>query len=150
MARVTLYLSDLVLGQAFECGAFSLTAHEIKAFAERFDPQPWHLDEELAKDTYFQGLCASGVHSQAAAISLVVRTVANVAVVAGGALQEARFFVPVRPDQRYTVSASWKAARASARNPSRGVAELTFIARDAAGQPVMQGGITYIISTGPA
>ena len=145
-----LYLSDLALGQEFECGAFSLTADEIKAFAQQFDPQPWHLDEERAKDTYFKGLCASGVHSQAAAISLVVRTVTNVAVVAGGALQEARFFVPVRPDQRYTVSAVWKSARVSTSNPSRGVADLRFFARDAAGEAVMQGGITYIIATRPA
>jgi len=76
--------------------------------------------------------------------------VADVAVVAGGALQEARFFVPVRPDQRYFVAACWKTARVSTSNPGRGVADLRFFARDAVGESVMQGGITYIIATRPA
>lgn len=138
-------LHDLPLGQEFCCGAFTLSEAEIIAFATAFDPQPWHLDEAAARLTYFGGLCASGLHSQGAAIGLVVRAIADVAVIAGGSLHEARFFVPVRPGRPYGVWATWVSARASATNPARGVAALEIVARDADGVAVMACGVTYIV-----
>ena len=138
-------LTDLSLGQEFDCGAFTLTEAEIIAFAAAYDPQPWHLDDAAARQTYFNGLCASGLHSQGAAIGLVVRAIADVAIIAGGSLHEARFFVPVRPNRPYQVSATWVSARPSASNPTRGVASIAIVARDAAGAAVMKCGVTYIV-----
>ncbi len=146
---MTLQLDDLPLGQDFPCGAFTLTPAEIIAFAQRFDPQPWHLDDALAQETYFQGLCASGLHSQGAAISLMVRATADVAIIAGGSLHEARFFAPVRPDVPYSVTAQWTEARASARNPSRGVASIAITTTDSEGVVVMACGVTYIVGRAP-
>lgn len=140
-----IFLDELPLGQEFPCGAFTLTKAEIVAFATVYDPQPWHLDEVAAQTTYFRGLCASGLHSQGAAIGLMVRAISDVAIVAGGSLHKARFFVPVRPDQSYDVRATWTVARRSARNPARGVASITIVARDAAGVAVMECGVTYIV-----
>ncbi len=137
-------LEDLVVGAEFPCGSFILTTSEIIEFATRFDPQPWHLDDGLARQTYFKGHCASGLHTQAAAISLMVRAIAGVSIIAGGSLHEARFFVPVRPDETYDVTACWKAARRSAR-AGRGVAAIDFEVRDAAGVKVMAGGVTYLV-----
>ncbi len=142
---MTILLEGLDLGREFDCGAFTLTEAEIVAFAAAFDPQPWHLDDAAARQTYFGGLCASGLHSQAAAIGLMVRAIADVAIVAGGSLHAARFFVPVRPDQPYAVTATWTAARASASNPARGVASITIVARDAGAVVVMECGVTYIV-----
>lgn len=141
------YLEDLVPGESFACGAFRFTAAEIKAFAGRFDPQPWHLDEAMAQRTYFAGLCASGLHSQAAAIGLMVRAIADVAIVAGGALHEARFTVPVRPERSYSVTARWTVIRRSVRNPARGVADIEIVATGEDGVEAMRCGVTYIVAT---
>jgi acyl dehydratase len=141
-----MYLEDLPLGQEIDCGSFTLSATEIIDFARQFDPQPWHLDDVLARETYFQGLCASGVHSQAAAIGLMVRAISGVVIVAGGALNEARFMAPVRPGRCYRVTARWTAARPSVRNPARGVAVIDIAAVDDAGVTVMEAGVTYVVA----
>jgi acyl dehydratase len=146
---MTVMLDDLPLGRPFPCGRFTLSVEEIVTFATAFDPQPWHLSETAARRTYFQGLCASGLHSQAAAIGLMVRAIADVSIVAGGSLQEARFFAPVRPDQPYDVTATWTEARPSSSNPARGVASISIIARNEGGDAVMQCGVTYIVARQP-
>lgn len=141
------YLEDLVLGARFGCGSFRFSRAEIVAFAQQFDPQPFHLDEGAAQLSYFRGLCASGVHTQAAAVGLVVRATADVAVVAGGSLDQAKFFIPVRAERRYDVTAWWQETRASARNPARGVGTLRGEAVDEAGVLAMTFGVTYILAS---
>lgn len=143
------YLEDLPLHHRFACGSFTLSRAEIIDFAARFDPQPFHLDEAAAKHSYFGGLVASGVHTQAAAIGLVVRANLDIATVAGGALERARFHIPVRPDRRYDVEAWWDSLRPSARTPGRGVGVLHGAAREADGRLVMEFGITYILARRP-
>lgn len=145
-----LYLEDLPLGEVFACGRFTLTRAEIVAFARQFDPQPWHLDDALAQASAFGTLVASGVHTQAAAIGLLVRRIADVAVLFGGSLHESRFAVPVRPDTPHDVTARWTGARPSASNPSRGIASVAGEARDPAGRTAMTFGVTYIIARRPA
>jgi acyl dehydratase len=140
------YLDDLALGAEIDCGEFRLTREEIIDFAERFDPQPFHLDDAAAAASYFGGLCASGIHTQAAALGLAIRAVAGVAVVAGGALERATFQRPVYPDEAHRVTARWVEARPSASNPSRGVAVIAIDVHDSQGRPVMHGGITYILA----
>ena len=143
------YLEDLPLGQPFDCGSFTLTHAEIIAFARQFDPQPWHLDEALAQASAFGTLVASGVHTQAAAIGLLVRRIADVAVLFGGSLHEARFAVPVRPGVRHDVSAQWTEARPSASNPARGIARVEALARAEDGRTAMTFGVTYIVARRP-
>jgi acyl dehydratase len=145
----TLYLDDLPIGEPLDCGAFTLTRDEIVAFAHKFDPQPWHLDEALAERSAFGALVASGLHSQAAAIGLLVRAVADVAVLFGGSLHESRFTVPVRPDVRHHVVARWTDARPSASKPARGVARIEGHAINPAGQTAMTFGVTYIVARRP-
>ncbi len=144
-----IYLDDLTLNQPFDCGSFVLSRHEIVEFAAKFDPQPWHLDDALAADSAFGTLVASGVHTQAAAIGLMVRTIADVAVMFGGSLHESRFFVPVRPDVRHTVTASWTSARPSASKPTQGVASIVGEAINAEGKTAMTFGVTYIVARRP-
>ncbi len=55
-----LYLDDLHIGQRFTSGIHVVDEEQIKAFAHQFDPQPFHLDNEAAKDTLFSGSAASG------------------------------------------------------------------------------------------
>ncbi len=143
------YLEDLPLGTVIDCGSFRLSRAEIIAFAGRYDPQPFHLDEAAAQASYFRGLCASGVQSQAMAIGLMVRALHGVAFVAGYSLHEARFFAPVRPDVAYRVRANWADATPSPRGASRGRASITGEARDGEGALVMTFGVTYVVARRP-
>ena len=59
------FFEDLVVGTTTELGAYAFTAEDIKAFAVKYDPQPFHTDEELAKASLFGALCASGWHTAA-------------------------------------------------------------------------------------
>ncbi|MBV8664112.1 MAG: dehydratase, partial [Hyphomicrobiales bacterium] len=66
-----LYFEDLYVGQRFVSASHTVDADQIKAFARQFDPQPFHLDEETAKDTFFGGLAASGWHVAAITMKLL-------------------------------------------------------------------------------
>jgi len=67
-----LYLEDLAVGRRFTSATHVIDAAQIKAFAGQFDPQPFHLDDETAKGTLFAGLAASGWHTAAMTMRLMV------------------------------------------------------------------------------
>jgi acyl dehydratase len=67
-----LYLEDLHVGQRFTSGVYRIDGDQIKRFAAEFDPQPFHLDEAAAQATIFGGLAASGWHTAAIAMRLMV------------------------------------------------------------------------------
>jgi acyl dehydratase len=67
-----LYLEDLHVGQRFTSGVYRIDGDRIKAFAAEFDPQPFHLDEAAAQASIFGGLAASGWHTAAIAMRLLV------------------------------------------------------------------------------
>ena len=66
------YLDDLQVGDRFTSAEHALDEAQIKAFALQFDPQPFHLDHEVAKGTLFDGLSASGWHTAAITMRLLV------------------------------------------------------------------------------
>jgi acyl dehydratase len=65
------YFDELNVGERVVLGSYTFTAENIKAFATRYDPQPFHIDEEAAKHSHFGALCASGWHTAAAAMRLI-------------------------------------------------------------------------------
>jgi acyl dehydratase len=67
-----LYLEDLNVGQRFTSATYLMTEERIKSFAGEFDPQPFHLDDAAAQNTVFRGLAASGWHTAAVAMKLLV------------------------------------------------------------------------------
>lgn len=67
-----LYLDDLYVGQRFTSGTYLIEEERIKEFAAEFDPQPFHLDETAARASIFKGLAASGWHTAAVAMRLLV------------------------------------------------------------------------------
>jgi acyl dehydratase len=73
-APVALYLDDLRVGQRFTSGSYLMDEDRMKAFAAEFDPQPFHLDEAAAQRTIFRGLAASGWHTAAATMRLLVES----------------------------------------------------------------------------
>ncbi|MGB3797000.1 MAG: MaoC family dehydratase [Alteraurantiacibacter sp.] len=84
-----LYLDDLHIGQIFESGDYVLEAEQIISFAKEYDPQPFHVDPDEAEDSFFGGLAASGWHTAAITMRLVVESVplANGVIGGGGQVQ---------------------------------------------------------------
>jgi acyl dehydratase len=74
-SKELLSLDDLHVGQRFISGTHRIDEAQITAFARQFDPQPFHLDAEAAKETLFAGLAASGWHTAALSMRLVVESV---------------------------------------------------------------------------
>ena len=99
-----LYLEDLHVGQRFESPVHTLDAEQIKRFAAEFDPQPFHLDEEAAKSSLFGGLAASGWHTAALTMRMLVEAVPLADGLVGAELQLA-WPKPARPGMKLRVVA---------------------------------------------
>ena len=115
------YLEDFVVGQTFRTRDRQVTAEEIKRFAADFDPQPFHLDEALAAGSVFSGLVASGWHTAAITMKLLVE---SDFVPVGGMIGlgfEGRWPKPVRPGDTLHVESEVLNIRRSSSNPTRGV-----------------------------
>src|SRR5215813_6939500 len=96
-----LYFEDFEVGQVYRSGELPVDTAAIKAFATQFDPQPFHLDEAAAKGTLFGGLAASGFHTAALTMRLLVDGGAPIAGgIIGAGLDELRWPRPVRPGDR--------------------------------------------------
>jgi acyl dehydratase len=91
-----LYLEDLFVGQRFTSAPHRLDAGQIKGFAAEYDPQPFHLDEEAAKDSLFKGLAASGWHTAALTMRMLVESMPLADGLIGAELQLA-WPKPTRP-----------------------------------------------------
>jgi acyl dehydratase len=74
MAKQTLYLEDLQVGYKFTSGTYQMDEARMKAFAAEFDPQPFHLDEAAGAQSVFKGLAASGWHTAAVSMRLLVHS----------------------------------------------------------------------------
>ena len=92
------YLEDFAVGQTFGSGRLRIDQERIKTFAAEFDPQSFHLDENAAEGTLFRGLAASGWHTAAATIRLLVESDLKPAGgIVGAGFDEFRWPRPVRP-----------------------------------------------------
>jgi len=117
-----LYYEDLAVGQKFHSGTYEMTAEGIKAFAAQWDPQPFHLDEEKAKNSLFQGLAASGWHTAAVTMRLMVDSelkLAGGSIGAGG--EELRWPRPTRPGDVLKLEIEILEKRTSRSRPELGI-----------------------------
>jgi acyl dehydratase len=117
---VSLYLEDVVVGSEFVSGEVTITAEDIIAFATQFDPQPFHLDPEAAKTSFFGGLAASGWHTAAITMRLLVTGGPDIAGGTIGAGGELVWPSPTRPGDRLHVRVTVESVTASTSNPGRG------------------------------
>jgi acyl dehydratase len=117
----TLYFEDFTPGRAFQLGRHQMTRDEIVEFAQRFDPQPFHLDEEGGAASPFGGLIASGWHTASVFMRLYVDAVLSDAASMGSpGLSELRWRHPVRPGDVVTGEFAVEAVEPSSRRPDRG------------------------------
>src|SRR4051812_43913729 len=115
------YLEDFEPGAKFEFGSHTLTRDEIVGFAERFDPQPFHVDEDAAATGPFGGLIASGWHTGSLFMRMYVEAILNHTISMGSpGLEELRWLVPVRPGDTLRGRAEILETTPSQRRPDRG------------------------------
>jgi acyl dehydratase len=119
-----LHLDDLSVGQRFTSASHAVDATQIKAFAQEFDPQPFHLDEEAAAKSLFGGLAASGWHTAALTMRLLVDGGAPIAGGIVGAGGEIAWPRPTRPGDVLTVESEVLEVTPSRSRPDRGMVTL--------------------------
>jgi acyl dehydratase len=116
------YLEDFAVGQTFRSGRLTIDKERIKTFAAEFDPQPFHLDEEAARDTVFGGLAASGWHTAAVTMRLLVESDLKPAGgIVGAGFDEFRWTRPVRPGDELRIEAEVLEVRPSRTRPAQGL-----------------------------
>jgi acyl dehydratase len=119
------YLEDYPVGHSAEIGDAVVSEEEIRSFAERYDPQPFHTDPEKAKQWPYGGLIASGWHTAAMMMRVVVdHFIDGEASLGSPGLGPIRWKLPVRPGDVLRVRARVVDARVSQSKPDRGM--LTF------------------------
>ncbi|HUL05866.1 MAG TPA: MaoC family dehydratase [Candidatus Acidoferrum sp.] len=133
-AETLLYFDDLQVGQRFVSGSHELDATQIKTFARQFDPQPFHLDEETAKDTLFAGLAASGWHTAALTMRLMAEGGHPIAGGLIGASAEISWPQPTRPGDILQVESEILEKVPSRSRPDRGMATMRSETRNQRGE----------------
>jgi acyl dehydratase len=115
------YWEDFEVGETTELGPVDVTEEEIIEFASRFDPQPFHIDPEAARQSPFGGLIASGWHTASIYMGMFVRGVLQgTASLGAPGVEELRWLAPVRPGDTLRGRATITDVAPSSTNPARG------------------------------
>ena len=132
------YLEDLAVGDRYAGGTATVDLAAIKAFAAAFDPQPFHLDEEAAKASIFGRLVASGWHTMAVTMRLLVEgQLRSLWGLVGLGADELRWPRPVVPGDVLSVEWEVLEVRPSASKPDRGTARLGVTTRNQRSETVL-------------
>jgi acyl dehydratase len=131
-----LYFEDFAVGQKFTTGRRRVDAAEIIEFAAKYDPQPFHLDAEAAKASLLGGLAASGWHSAAMMMRLIVDSDFRPAggIVGGGG--ELAWLKPVRPGDELHVESEITELRESRSRPLHGIVKVRLTMLNQHGEAV--------------
>lgn len=116
------YFEDMAVGETASFGRYEVTREEVLDFARRYDPQPFHLDDEAAAATHFGRLAASGWHSCAMTMAMLVEQMKAVptASLGAGGIDELRWLKPVRPGDTLRCETELLDKRESATKPEIG------------------------------
>lgn len=134
--KAGLYLEDFQVGQRFRSGTFPVEEDQIRTFAQQFDPQPFHLDAEAAKGTFFGELVASGWHTAAITMRLLVESGLPISGGLIGAGGEITWPSPVRPGAVLHVESEILEMRPSRSRRDRGLVTVRSETRDQRGEVV--------------
>ena len=131
------YLEDFAVGQTFASRTLRIDTDQIKTFAAEFDPQPFHLDEDAARNTIFRGLAASGWHTAALTMRLLVDSELKPAGgIVGAGLDELSWPRPVRPGDELRLKNEVIDVRASKSRPGQGVIKVRTTTLNQNDEPV--------------
>ena len=119
------HLEDFAVGQTYGSGRIRIEGDRIKSFAAEFDPQPFHLDDDAARNSIFRGLAASGWHTAALTMRLLVESELKPAGgIVGAGFDEFRWPRPVRPGDELRVESEVLEVRPSKSRPGQGMIKL--------------------------
>ncbi|MBB1601839.1 dehydratase [Variovorax sp. UMC13] len=144
-----LYLDDLRVGDRFTTGEHALDAAQIIAFARQFDPQPFHTDPEAAQSTFFGGLAASGWHTAALTMKLLVESglpLADGVIGSGGEIQWPQ---PTRPGDVLHVEGEVMEIIPSRSKPGRAMVLMRCETRNQRGEVLQRFGPKLVVASRP-
>lgn len=132
------YFEDFAPGQKYRgASRLRVEAGRVKSFAAEFDPQPFHLDEAAARQTIFKGLAASGWHTAAMTMKLLVESDLKPAGgIVGAGFDEFRWPRPVRPGDELWVESEILEVRPSKSRPDQGLVKVRTTTYNQNGEPV--------------
>ena len=134
------FFEDMIVGSKERYGCYEVTREEVIDFASRYDPQPFHLDDEAAKQTYFGRLSASGWHTGAMMMAMHVAHWAEgegVASLGSPGLDELRWLKPVYPGDTLHVESELIEKRRSKNRPEMGITKTRSVVMNQHGEPVL-------------
>jgi len=142
-----LYYEDFPVDSVVAFGAYDVTAEDIIAFAEEFDPQPFHLDAEAAKHFMAGGLIASGWHTAAILMRMSCDHFVNDCASEGGSgVDEIKWLLPVRPGDRLSARRTVTGARLSRSKPRSGVVDFFLEVLNHEARVVMTQTMTFVVA----
>ena len=130
------YFEDLKAGDRFNSATYQISEEQIISFAREFDPQPFHLDKAVARQTMFESLIASGWHTAAITMRLFVQTLNFAEGAIGLGIDELRWPNAVRPDDVLQVETEIVDLRLSRSKPSHGIVRLRNVTTNQRGEIV--------------
>ena len=137
MPQDLLEFEDFYVGQIFDSDTYAVTRENSHAFASEFDPQPFHLDEEAAKASFFEGLAASGWQTAAITMRLRVQTIRVKGGMIGAGIEEIRWTRPVRPGDVLRLREEVVMVRPLASRPQFGLVRFLSTTSNQRGEVVM-------------
>jgi acyl dehydratase len=144
------YYEDFKVGDRFTSAGLTMTEAAIIDFARQWDPQPFHIDAELAKKWTFGGLIASGLHTMAVTLRLWLdQGVLRACSLGSPGIGEVQFPRPVRPGDTLRVVTDITELRLSASKTDRGIARIRQVTINQRGEPVMEQETTVFLRRRP-
>ena len=145
------YLEDFAVGQIYGSEHITVDKERIKTFAAEFDPQPFHLDEEAARQSIFGGLAASGWHTAALTMRLLVESEFRPAGgLIGAGFDELRWPLPVRPGDQLHAESEVLDVRPSKSRPHLGLVKLRITTTNQKGEVVQVFVANIVVPRRPA
>lgn len=140
------YFEDLCDGENLNCQPVQMTKEAIIEFGKQFDPQIFHIDENAATKSIFNGLVASSLHILSACTRSVVEAQGNIAILSGVGMHEVKMFNPVRPGDTLSIEAWWTDLKKSNSKPDRGFASIKCKVSNQCNDPIIEYGYHYLLA----
>ena len=146
-----LYFEDFYVGQKFDSiGTAKVTAQEIKEFGQKYDPQPFHLDEHAGEGSFFKGLAASGWLTAAIVMRLRVESITVAGGMIGVGVEEMRWTTPVRPGDTIRSEIEVLGVRHSQSRKNFGIVRTRSIAYNQRNEVVMRATVNFLAPVRPS
>ena len=146
-----LYFEDFYVGQKFlSAGSARVSAEEIKEFGQKYDPQPFHLDEAAGQGSFFKGLAASGWLTAAIVMRLRVQSIKVFGGMIGAGVEEMRWTEPVRPNDTIRTEIEVVGVRHSNSRPNYGIVRTRTLAYNQNNVVVLRSTVNFLAPLKPA